>query len=147
MYKLTKNTNQVIAIADGAIFQLPAQESYGYAYEAWLAEGNTPDPADVAPAPTQLELDSTRYIKRAASKDSLIAFMAADNMSRVRSGVWTVADLVALMDDSEVVGLLNSVNTLSFELAIARIQSLSTPLITAEIKAAWIAELQNNLYL
>ena len=147
MYKLSANPNLVVHTPSGAVISLPSNESYGFAYDAWLAEGNTPEPADVPPAPSQRDLDTARYTKRAAAKDSLIAFMAADNMSRVRSGVWTVADLVALMDDPEVVGLLNSVNTLSFELAIARIQSLPTPLITAEIKAAWIAELQNNLYL
>ena len=146
MYKLTNNPGQVLA-GDGAIFQLPAQEAYGFNYEAWLAEGNIPEPADVVPAPSQLELDSQRFSKRASAKDFLIAYMAADNVSRVRSGIWTVQNLKDLMADAEIVSLLNHINTLSYELAIVKIQSLTNTLITAEIKADWIAKLQDNLYL
>lgn len=48
MYKLI-NESCVLNISEDVQFPMPAQESYGFAYEAWLAAGNTPEPAD-APA-------------------------------------------------------------------------------------------------
>lgn len=105
-------------------------------------------PAGPAPTPpTQLELDTNRYTKRAGVKDSLIAFMAADNMSRVRSGAWTVANLLQLLDDPQVVAAQGFMQTLSFELAIQAIGNATSPLLTPEIKAVWVAKLQDNLFM
>ena len=47
MYQLI-NESCVLNISEDVQFPIPAQESYGFAYEAWLAEGNTPEPADTA---------------------------------------------------------------------------------------------------
>jgi len=94
--------------------------------------------------PTQLEKDQLRYQRRAAAKDGLIAWMAADNMSRVRAGVWTVADLQVLLVDLAPVNAM--MQTLSFELAAQAIAASTNPLLTPEIKAAWVAKLTEHFY-
>lgn len=45
MYKVIDD-NRVFYIPERATITLPAAESYGFAYEAWLAAGNTPLPVD-----------------------------------------------------------------------------------------------------
>lgn len=94
------------------------------------------------PQPSQFEKDQSRYTKRAAVKDELIAYMAADNMSRVRAGTWTVADLTSLLADPAVTMANQFMSTLSFELAAQAIASASTPLLTPAIRADWIARLE-----
>jgi len=121
-------------------------------YEYNIQTGQTielPDlpPGPPPPIPTQFALDQNRYQKRAAVKDSLLSYMAADNMSRVRSGVWTVHELVSLLDDPQVVAAQGFMQTLSFELAAQNIAAASTPLLTPEIKADWISKLTDHFYL
>lgn len=111
--------------------------------EEALATVNPPPP----PPPTQFELDQARYARRAAVKDSLLAYMAADNMSRVRSGVWTVADLTSLMSDPAVTAAQAYMSTLSYELAAQAIQAATTPLLTQAIKDVWISKLTEHFYL
>ena len=117
-------------------------------YEDMIAEVEaTYVPPEPAPAPSQFEKDQTRYQKRAAVKDQLMAYMAADNMSRVRSGVWTVADLTSLMGDPQLAAATNYMSTLSFELAAQVISQAQTALLTQEIRDNWVSRLQEHFYL
>lgn len=147
MYQRIKDSTSIRHIATGAIIPLPAAEPMGFAYEAWLAEGNTPEPVPVEPPPTQFELDRLRYKRRAEVQAELIAWMAADNMSRVRAGVWTVADLTSLMADPALTSANAYMQTLSYELAAQAIVQSANPLLTPEIKGAWVAKLQDHFYL
>lgn len=49
MYQLIDDAH-VRYLPEGAVITLPANESYGWAYEKWLAEGNTPKPVDLPSA-------------------------------------------------------------------------------------------------
>ncbi len=110
--------------------------SYQSAFDAWYAT-----------QPIQFESDKQRYIQRANSKDSMIATLAAGNMSRIRAGTWTVPELVSFMQDAVVIQILTDINTLSFELAFQKVDLISSPLVTDQIKADWKALLAANFYL
>lgn len=112
----------------------------------WVVLDSYPQ-APSQPGPSQLDRDKARYEKRAAVKDELLAWMAADNMSRVRSGAWTVQNLTALLADPAVAAANQFMSTLSFELAAQAIASASTSLLTPAIRADWIARLQAHFYL
>lgn len=115
--------------------------------DEWVQQWEVIDLTPEQIAEKRFASDQARYTKRAAAKDSLLAFMAADNMSRVRTGVWTVPELMSLMDDPAVSAANAYMSTLSFELAAQAIASASTPLLTPEIRADWIARLQAHFYL
>tara|TARA_R110000782_G_scaffold197495_1_gene286604 strand:+ start:363 stop:647 length:285 start_codon:yes stop_codon:yes gene_type:complete len=60
MYKLTFSTS-ITRLSDNA--SIPADEqNTDYAnYLLWLAKGNTPEPADIPPAPSYQELRAAAY--------------------------------------------------------------------------------------
>ena len=143
-YKLT--SSGVIRIADGAQIPSDTGNRDWQDYLAWRAAGNTALPIDQPPAKTQFELDVERYAKRAIAKDKIIAEFAAENMARVRSGVWTVPQLISLTQDAGLKALLDNVNTLSFEIAASMVPGLTNPLLTTAIKNGWAAKLQAHFY-
>jgi nucleoside phosphorylase len=104
-------------------------------------------PAEPVTPPTQRELDVARYRNRAQARDGLLAEMAADNMARVRSGAWGVGDLTALMSDPSTKVVLELINALSFEMAASALAAATHPLLTPEIKAGWVAKLQEKFFL
>lgn len=120
---------------------VPGQPRANWTGYAWVdLPYSAPPPDD--DVETQFDRDRLRYEKRAAVKDQLLAYMAADNMSRVRAGEWTVADLTSLLADPVVATANQFMSTLSFELAAQSIASASTPLLTPAIRADWIARLE-----
>ena len=147
MYQLIANSSYVKHLPSGATFPMPPTEQYGHDYAAWLAAGNTPEPAPEPEPLTQRQLYELRYEKRASVKDQLIAYMAADNMQRVRNGEWTVQDLTSLMQDPALQAAQGFMQTLSFELAAQAISQSEHVLMTEEIKSNWINKLQENFYL
>ena len=61
MYKLNQNSTSITRISDGAsIPNDPANSDYAE-YLEWVEEGNTPEDADVPPAPTYKELRAAEY--------------------------------------------------------------------------------------
>lgn len=137
-WQYTDDTNTVVSrvLSSGGVESLLVST---------LPEGVTPLPYQ-APVLAQFDRDQARYTKRAAAKDSLLAFMAADNMSRVRSGMWTVQQLTSLISDPAVAAANSYMSTLSYELAAQAIQAAQTPLLTPAIKALWVKKLQDHFY-
>lgn len=93
---------------------------------------------------SQFDLDLRCFQQRAMVKDELLAWMAADNMSRLRAGDWSKNDLIKLLD--ELADINAMMQTLSFELAAQAIESSTNRLMTPSIKSAWIAKLTDHLY-
>ena len=130
MYKLL-NSQFALRLSDGA--NVPKSDP---AYQDWIVGGGIPQPADVVTV-SQFDTDVTRYTKRARAKDQILAEFAAENMSRVRSGAWTTAQLIGLTQDAGLKALLDNVNTLSFEIAVSMVPGLTNALLTPAIKAGW----------
>jgi hypothetical protein len=94
----------------------------------------------------QRKSDIARFTKRAEAKNKILAEMAAENMTRVRTGVWTVEQLVALTLDPVLKNILDDINTLSFEIAYSKLATLDNPIATPEILAGWQEKLLENFF-
>lgn len=79
-YKIIDETH-VRYLSEDMTITLPPQESYGFAYQAWLDAGNTPEAADVPPPPTIQEqidaLEAPTGAPRWVREGILIAMVSA----------------------------------------------------------------------
>lgn len=74
MYQIVNETS-VKHLPSGAVFPVPAVESFGFAYQAWLDAGNVPEPAEVVPIsniPSEVTMRQARLALHAAGKLSLV---------------------------------------------------------------------------
>ena len=93
-----------------------------------------------------IEKDQIKYGCRASSRDKIISLIAANNVERVRTGVWTTQDLIDLTNSAEVITILNNLNSLSFEIALQNIENATHPLATQAIKDEYSAIITEHLY-
>lgn len=76
MYKLNQDSNQIIRLSDGAIIP-NAQNGDWQLYEAWLAEGNTPESADPLPV----------VVRSIDAKQLRLALLQLDLLDKVEAGL------------------------------------------------------------
>ena len=76
MYKLNQDSNQIIRLSDRAIIP-NAQNGDWQLYEAWLAEGNTPEAADPLPV----------VVRTIDAKQLRLALLQLDLLDKVEAGL------------------------------------------------------------
>ena len=57
-----------------------------------------------------------------------------------------MAELTGLMSDPDVSAATSYMGTLSYELAAQALANAQTPLLTPEIRVAWVGKLQEHFY-
>jgi len=79
MYKLTKDSNVIVRLFDGAVIPNASNGDWKL-YEEWLDDGNTPEPADILPIAIRL-IDARRL---------RLALFQLDLLDKVESAIATL---------------------------------------------------------
>lgn len=93
MYKLT-NTTSIIRIADQAFIPPDPANTDFAAYQHWLAEGNTPEPADQPPPAPPKQLTSLEFLDLFTEAEQLAVATAAMQSQQVK--LWYDRTLAAM---------------------------------------------------
>ncbi len=92
-YRARRETVAVVRLTDGAIIG-PESEVEWAEYEAWLAEGNSPEPADPLPRGPIVDISDRQFYQQAASAGMITK---EDALAAVRTGFIPIA-LQAVVD-------------------------------------------------
>lgn len=99
MYKWIRVNQLLLRLADKACIPADPANSDWQAFQKWVVEGNTPQPADPPPPPTQDELDVTAARQYAK-------LQALRNMTPAEVGAWVDANVNNLADAKDVLKTL-----------------------------------------
>jgi hypothetical protein len=114
-YKLLSHPDAVLRVSDDACITL-VDGACGYAeYQAWLAAGNTPDPADPLPPPPPVDLQVM------AQTDTSLAGLAGmldalKTMTPEQVAMWVDANI------TDLPGAINGIKMLAVATCITRRQ-------------------------
>jgi hypothetical protein len=109
-YRWTIEGREVCGTETGAVIPLnPNDDSPERAeFEAWLAAGNTPDPAPAAPVPPVKEISRLLIVDRLIAAGKLDAANDALSADAAKLARWSAATSIRI-DDPDVIALLTAI--------------------------------------